>query len=1129
MSKGTIGTFLGAGIGFLIGGPAGAQIGALIGGAVGSSFDTIPGRKVGEMSSPRAQEGEPIPLVFGSARVTGRLMSVGEPDIRTESEGGKGGPKVENETAYLSYSILVCESSELRDSSIGGILMVIENNKIVYDVRPVPAISGADSAKWKANKVFYFGGEGQGVDPTEQMIHGAGNVPAYRGLCRMVVTDEDVTQHGGSIPTYEFVTSQCGVADAELQYERVEWDMTTQTDPDAGDGVSVAVGDASYLLGYEGADNSPGGGVTADTFVSGGDWYWETTTGWLIHPGSGINHSGSSGIIRQSDDAFAGVLRQLVGGETDAGATGTLLPAPITLAPSWIPTAYDDPRYQIVRNRLTFDGGMATWQVALDGGAWVNIVTEAGTFAPFAVSRGTMADGTVTEKRVFIYSVPDDFTYAVPDGAIALGAAKAGYAGHTGTELPDSPGYYIDPDTGEITGPIATVDDCPPVTLQEIIDKLDARAGIPTANSITDELADIDVPGYAIDTFMTVAEAKEPLRQVWFFDCPEWDDAIRYRLRGQATDFTIDPDDLIEGEDATESGTRGQTVEYPKRLHVQYVDPVTGYKPMKQTAERISPDIRVKGELVAGANITLEADTAKQAADIGLKTAWTEREDSREFAIPVDYWPQAIAAHTFTLDSRRYRITELRLEAGAVYIKSVYDRISAYGSNAVGTVGPAPTAPPSNIIGPTDFAVMNLPVLRDADDSPGLYYAARGYTEGWRGAQLQMVRNFLWNTVANISTPCIMGELLAELPAADRDVIDTTNTISVRMSGTLDSVTFDDLLNEANVLAVLYPDYTAEILQFQTATEVSPGVYDLTTLIRGRLDTVIDTHDAGAQVVLLNSSIRFFELNTTELDQPTLQFRNVANGLAESTATTLTLTNTELESVREWPVSMIESERDGSDNLIVSWIGRARLGTDAMPVHSRFFTGYLVTITDGTTTRSWNTTLQSFVVSSADQTSIFGSDTFTPTITVTPTSTVTGGEVGDGAAFPAGLTGWTSDEAGWSEVAGEAVYDPTVSGVAQSMLRYETPLAFPYSDPPATFYAACDTEGGGGSAGAAGYAYYSGATYIGLSGAGTLHHPHSTVSATPNARADGIAPAVYAITNGTTPVSFSNLAYSVSE
>lgn len=209
MSKSTIGGVIGAVIGFYVGGPAGAQVGFMIGAGIGASFDTIQGRKVGEMSSPRAQEGEPIPLVFGTARVTGRLMSCGEPSI--VEEGGKGGPQVVNETAYMSYSILVCESSELRDSTIGGILMVIQNNKIVYDVRPNPAISAADSAKWKQNKVFYFGGEGQGVDPTEQMIHGVGNVPAYRGLCRMVVTDEDVTQHGGGIPTYEFVTSQCGV------------------------------------------------------------------------------------------------------------------------------------------------------------------------------------------------------------------------------------------------------------------------------------------------------------------------------------------------------------------------------------------------------------------------------------------------------------------------------------------------------------------------------------------------------------------------------------------------------------------------------------------------------------------------------------------------------------------------------------------------------------------------------------------------------------------------------------------------------------------------------------------------------------------------------------------------------
>ena len=150
MSKSTIGGVIGAVIGFYVSGfnPYGAQVGFMIGAGIGASFDTIQGRKVGEMSSPRAQEGEPIPLVFGTARVTGRLMSCGEPSI--VEEGGKGGPQVVNETAYLSYSILICESSELRNSLVAGVIMVIQNNKIVYDVTPESVVSPADNAKWLA-------------------------------------------------------------------------------------------------------------------------------------------------------------------------------------------------------------------------------------------------------------------------------------------------------------------------------------------------------------------------------------------------------------------------------------------------------------------------------------------------------------------------------------------------------------------------------------------------------------------------------------------------------------------------------------------------------------------------------------------------------------------------------------------------------------------------------------------------------------------------------------------------------------------------------------------------------------------------------------------------------------------
>jgi hypothetical protein len=1106
VSKSTIGGVIGAVIGFYVSGfnPYGAQVGFMIGAGIGASFDTIQGRKVGEMSSPRAQEGEPIPLVFGTARVTGRLMSCGEPSI--VEEGGKGGPKVVNETAYLSYSILVCESSELRDSSIAGIVMVIENNKIVYDVRPNPAISAADSAKWKQNKVFYFGGEGQGVDPTEQMIHGVGNVPAYRGLCRMVVTDEDVTQHGGGIPTYAFVTTGCGtvgeVPPSSARFlsfgqaasgfrgvsrpldSSIEWIFASDADVYSIDD-TIPYGCAVYgsrvfsaTLGGECAfaeiaalDTWAAGPTGLPLIVTGGAmaavgtrlWYAASSSGmkYLDDPtdaafqtiatfsgaqmsavvGIGNNVLAASylakiyvaaggsttfslvndlylpaGMQIQADCMAASDTRLLVAGfryapsvqySDNLGASFTAGTFPATAGipacarycggTRWlVGCSYGSSTtglYMSTDNGASFAAvtlpetiNINEFGIAIDGetGACVVHGTTAASSpraywtADYATWNVLSLAGTETGDTVFpLFPVGSDGFYSPPEGAI---------------ELPDAEGYYVDPVTGDTSGPTYEAPECPGVTLQEIIDKLDARAGIPTANRDSDAVADIVVPGYAIDSFMTVAEAKEPLRQIYRVACPEYDDKIRYRLYGLATDFTVDPDDLILTDEATEKGVRGQTVEFPKRLHVQYVDPAPGYKPMKQTAERISPDIRVKGELVSGANITLEADTAKQAADIGLKVAWTEREDSREFALPIDYFAETIPAHTFTLDGRRYRITDMRLDAGAVHIKSVYDRISAYQSNAVGTVGPSPTPPPSNVRGPTISMVMNAPVLRDADDKAGIYWAGCGPMEGWQGARLQVSRDngATWENGPLITAPAVMGELTATLPAASRYAQDNTNTLAVTMyrdEASMDSTDFAGLMEERNVWAIQYPDGTVEIGQHEIAIETAPRQWELTGLMRGRQDTVAGEHLVGAKFVLLTDNVRFVAIRPDDVGK-TLEFRAVSTGTDPDAAEVQAVTFTTIESLREWQPYNIEVTADGLGGYCVSCIARARLGSSRTPIHSQWYEGLRYTFTIGSTVHEVDTTAQAICVSAATMLEVFGPGHGLPTITVRARSRV---------------------------------------------------------------------------------------------------------------------------------------------
>ena len=196
----------------------------------------------------------------------------------------------------------------------------------------------------------------------------------------------------------------------------VIWDEATET------GGALAMADAGQTV--IGQDNAEGF-ITANTSVDDGDWYWETTTGWRLVTASGINHYGAGGIVRSIDDAY-GLVMSRIGVTDDGGAVSlddVLFPE-VTLYPDWIPPA-DTTITAIVRHRLTFVDGAATWSVAIDAGAFTEIMSDQeGTFSPYAGSRGTDQDGgTNSAKAVTIYSRPADFTYSVPDGALPLGLA----------------------------------------------------------------------------------------------------------------------------------------------------------------------------------------------------------------------------------------------------------------------------------------------------------------------------------------------------------------------------------------------------------------------------------------------------------------------------------------------------------------------------------------------------------------------------------------------------------------------------------------------------------------------------------------------------------------------------------
>jgi len=194
-------------------------------------------QRIGELSQQTAKEGEPRPIVWGRVRpISGNIMHSSAPRIITRevqgqstSGGGKGGkkkqPKQYEERVFRTYAIRICEGP------ITAIMRVWRNNKLVYDARG-NAWGAQNNGVFLNRARFYLGAWAQMPDPTLESQWGAGNVPAYRGTCYMVVPDEDLTELGGAIPQYIYEVERAeGVALTSKPYALENFDYTDASPP----------------------------------------------------------------------------------------------------------------------------------------------------------------------------------------------------------------------------------------------------------------------------------------------------------------------------------------------------------------------------------------------------------------------------------------------------------------------------------------------------------------------------------------------------------------------------------------------------------------------------------------------------------------------------------------------------------------------------------------------------------------------------------------------------------------------------------------------------------------------------------------------------------------------------------
>jgi hypothetical protein len=493
-----------------------------------------------------------------------------------------------------------------------------------------------------------------------------------------------------------------------------------------------------------------------------------------------------------------------------------------------------------------------------------------------------------------------------------------------------------------------------PIGLDQIVSALMQRVGMsPTQFDVT-ALHDHSVAGVCIQSTGTAADAVQSCVSPFMVDPTEVDGVVTFVKRGAPVLRTLTIADLTEEPDVA---ARENVIEYPAKVHFFYQSPITGYASTKATSYRSSPQVDSSGEGSVVSPITF-ADSVEPAniASTLHKVMWNEAGGSFSWKVGqhcIDLVPGDVVGLFLRGQVTRARIIGVENDGLTIVLTLIKDRQSAYTSNVTAIPLPFPTPPDPTTMSKSVLAVLDIPALQDTDDALLYYTAVSGETATWSGAQVQrsLDGGSTWTVIDDVTSDVTMGRLTVAMTAASSSVTDTTNTVTVQLfdaANELLSFSDTELLQEQGGIALQLADGTWEILQYRDAVDNGAGLWTLSYLQRGRLDTTSGAHAVGALFVLLGDDLSKHAGQVAWLGGD-LKHRAISYSTSAEDADIVTTTYVG-NSQREWSPASAVAEFDGTFLYVHDIVARHRFGTEVSPIASVNYQGFRVTYSDGTTT-----------------------------------------------------------------------------------------------------------------------------------------------------------------------------------
>ena len=984
---GAVLTIVGYAVGTYFGYP---QLGAIVGAAVGYMVQPdLPTQRGPRLDDRRVQVstyGVTAPLAYGAVRLAGNVIwSRDLEEIETETEvGGKGGPS-QSQVAYTyfgTFAVLLCKNR------VRGIRRIWADAVLIFD----STIDNA--AAMNVAFAWYPGTEDQLPDPTIEASLGVGNVPAYRGFAYIVFNRLPLEKFGNRLPSisvelladgeWQVTEEEIGTAATTLYLnavQRLDGMVVAVSEPVNGTTrlslIDPATGEVT--LSAEHAIDLDASGTLLywgrmlyvppvnEVWVYQGIGFEKYSAATLAHVGSvNLSYEGWNSAVAayeptkrivvamrgSSQVGSSTILPITVGGRVGASASGMFFVGDVVTGGSSVLLGinglhqfgvFELENLTLVQEQTTTSSGnIGIWDavhrryvVASAQGLWtisdanppvIELHVVAGMF-PSSSPEGMQFISALNAYVVYSSIVgiivatvidADTFELIVQDDE----ASRNGISG--AFMSPDRPGTAFilgnyQPYNLTLFG----------TTVGDVVKDLCEQSGLVSADFDVSALVQ-PLRGYLVSQLAPARGAIDQLANAFLFEGIEQDDVLLFRRRGGATVATLALSDCGAGVDnAAEHPVRkarAQEADLPAKLYVTSPDPYTDHQPGTQYSERQASHAGEDDHLQLA--VVMTPTESRRLADALLFDLWASRNrrtwsTTRKFA-------RLVPSDPIMLDGERVRILNRSDDGSVIRWEGVTDDADVVVQLSSGVQG---TFPGQTVVVnvPTTMLLLDIPLLRDADDEPGAYVAAFGVPPHWRGSVLYTSADdgVTWARMLTVPKPgSAVGAATNILGAwTGGNVFDESNSLNVSLyNGAAESTTRLGMLNGANALAISGPQGW-EVLQYRDAVLEDDGTYTLTGLLRGRRGTeyAMAGHAQGDDVVLLSAST----IRNLAIDSAVIGIERPYR--AVSVGDTITSTSEQDETItaerlRPWSPVQLGGGRNGDGDVLLQWRRRTRVG-----------------------------------------------------------------------------------------------------------------------------------------------------------------------------------------------------------